>query len=293
MKHLSNILALLFLVLLSSNCSQNADNLALKLMSFNIRYDNPKDGPNAWDHRKEMVVDVIRSREIDIVGMQEVLKHQEEYMRNNLPEYEVYGVGREDGQEKGEFGSIFFLRERFELLDKGTFWLSETPDSIGSIGWDAVLARIASWVKLYDRETASDIYFFNTHYSHIGYLARKNSSILLMNKIPEIAGDHPVILSGDFNCSSKSEPYMILTGNNDKEPFLFDTQYISETDHIGGLKSINGFRRDGKVAIIDYLFCNSSFRTLEHGIIAIQQDSVFISDHYPVVATLLLLESRQ
>ncbi len=265
-------------------------NPPMKVMSFNIRYDNPADGPNAWDHRKEMVVEAIQSNDIDIVGMQEVLKNQEQYLIDNLKDYDTYGIGREDGEKKGELCSIFFRKERFELLDKNTFWLSESLDSIGSIGWDAVLSRVVSWVKLNDRQTKQDLYFFNTHFSHVGKDARKNSALLLIKEITEIAQNHPVILSGDFNCTSNSEPYRILTGIQQNLTQLYDTHYISETEHFGGLQSINGFGRATREAIIDFIFCNSSFRVINHGILTVQKDGIFISDHYPILATVTLSE---
>ena len=286
------IFSLFFLIILGAGCSPQTENKPLKVMSFNIRYDNPADGPNAWTHRKKIAVEAIKINAIDIVGMQEVLKSQEDYLIANLPEYDSYGVGRDDGDAGGELGSIFFRKRRFELLEKSTFWLSETPDSIGSKAWGAVLPRIVSWVKLHDRETAQDLYFFNTHFSHMSESARKNSAELLVKKITEIAGKYPVILSGDFNCVSQSEPYQVLTGNSPNLLQLFDTHYISETEHFGGLQSINGFGRSRRETIIDFLFCNSAFRVLNHGILTVQKDSVFISDHYPVLATVVLSENK-
>ena len=292
MDYLRKISPLIFLIIVGAGCSPPTETTPLKVMSFNIRYDNPADGPNAWTHRKEIVVEAIKSKAVDIVGMQEVLKNQERYLIANLPEYETYGVGRDDGIDKGELGSIFFRKQRFELLEKSTFWLSETPDSIGSIAWDAVLPRIVSWVKLHDRKTDKDLYFFNTHFSHVSNSARKNSAELLIKKLTEIAGTHPVILSGDFNCSNQSEPYQVLTGNSQNLLQLFDTHYISETEHFGGLQSINSFGRSRREAIIDFVFCNSSFSVLNHGILTVKKDSVFISDHYPVLATVVLSENK-
>ena len=257
-------------------------------MTFNIRYDNPADGLNAWGNRKEMVAEAIKSHDIDIVGMQEVLKHQEDFLIESLPEYDSYGVGRDDGVANGELNSIFFRKERFELLEKSTFWLSEKPEVVGSRGWDASLSRIASWVKLHDRQTNRDLFFFNTHFSHVGPEARKNSAQLLIDKIDEIAGDHAVILTGDFNCNNQSEPYRLLTGSRQDVPWIYDTHFISETDHFGGLQSINGFRETRRESIIDFVFCNSNFRVVKHGILTIKKNRVFISDHYPVMAAVVL-----
>lgn len=266
------------------NCAGNDVKQSLTIMSFNIRYDNPRDGINTWNNRKEMVVETIISEEADIIGMQEVLLSQQKYLEEKLLDYDHYAVGRDDGKTQGEMGSIFFLKERFDVLTKATFWLSETPDEIGSKGWNAVLPRIVSWVKFHDRENDRDFFFFNTHFSHVGEEARAGSAKLLVNKVAEIARDYPVVISGDFNCTKESNPYSIITDENKGQLTLYDTHFISETEHYGGLNTINGFGRQGKEAIIDYLFCNSSFKVNSHGILTIKKDSVFISDHYPVVA---------
>ena len=267
-----------------SNCSLRENTIPLNVMSFNIRYDNPEDGPNSWDKRKEMVVETIEAQEADVIGMQEVLIRQQEYLAAKLSRYETYAVGRDDGKLKGEMGSIFFLKNRFELLDRSTFWLSETPEVIGSKGWNAVLPRIVSWVKLKDLENDQILYFFNTHFSHVGEEARLNSAKLLVERVRYIAGDKPTIISGDFNCTKDSKPYSVITQVHDNQHVLYDSHYISETEHFGGLNSINAFGRPGREAIIDYLFCNSSFKVKSHGILIIKKDSVFVSDHYPVVA---------
>ena len=286
MKIIISTFTALMAALILSGCSGSKGNDPLFAMSFNIRYDNPLDGINAWQYRKEMVTDAVVLSNADLVGMQEVLKHQLTYLAENLPGFEVYGVGRNDGISGGEFCPVFFRNERFELLEKSTFWLSETPDSAGSIGWNAVLPRIVTWVKLNDRETGRDLFFFNTHFSHVSTEAREKSASLLTSKIREIAGNLPVILTGDFNCTGDSGPYKIIIAQSNENQTLYDTHFISKTEHSGGLNSINAFGRSGKEAIIDYIFCNSSFSVLSHAILAIKKDSVFVSDHYPVIAEL-------
>jgi len=286
MKKLSLIVLLVFSGVFLTNCSLKEDPTPLNVMSFNIRYDNPRDGLNSWDNRKELVIETIKSQEADIVGMQEVLSRQQDYLTANLTTYESYAVGRDDGALRGEMGSVFFLKSRFEILDKSTFWLSETPEVIGSKGWNAVLPRIVSWLKLNDLEKNQVLYFFNTHFSHVGEEARINSAKLLVERVRYIAGDNPVIISGDFNCKHNSKPYSIIVEKKSPGTSLFDSHYISETDHYGGLNTINSFGRSKEEAIIDYIFSNSSFKVLSHGILTIRRDSLFVSDHYPVVAQL-------
>ena len=284
MKGVKIFLGLVILVLLISACSGNQPEL--RVMSFNIRYDNPRDGINTWNNRKEMVVETILNQQVDIVGMQEVLLSQQKFLEERLADYDFYAVGREDGKTGGEMGSIFYLRDRFEPLDKSTFWLSETPEIVGSKGWNAVLPRIVSWVKFRDIENKREFFFFNTHFSHVGDEARAQSAKLLVEQVVNIAGDEAVIISGDFNCTNDSKPYAVITDTANGLPTLYDTHYISETEHFGGLNSINAFGKSRREAIIDYIFCNDDFRVGTHGIMAIKNDSIFVSDHYPVISNL-------
>lgn len=282
---MKNTIAALFLGVFVISCTQ-APIEDIKVMSFNIRYDNPRDGINTWYNRKEIAVAAILDNNVDIVGMQEVLLSQQTYLEQNLADYDFYAVGRDDGKTKGEMGSIFYQRERFEPLDKSTFWLSETPEVVGSKGWNAVLPRIVSWVKFRDLNNDEEFFFFNTHFSHVGDEARANSASLLVEQVVNIAGSNPVIISGDFNCTNESKPYAIITDINNGLPTLYDTHYISEAEHFGGLNSINGFGKSRREAIIDYLFCSDDFEVATHGILAIKKDSVYISDHFPVFAEL-------
>ncbi|HTG55005.1 MAG TPA: endonuclease/exonuclease/phosphatase family protein, partial [Niabella sp.] len=141
--------------------------LALKVGSYNIRYDNhgDRDKGNGWLQRVAAITSIIQWEDIDVLGMQEVLSHQLNDMRTTLQEYSCFGVGRDDGKEKGEFAPIFFRKDKFALLDSGVFWLSETPDQ-PSKGWDAALPRICTWVHLKERSTARDFWFFNLHMDH-------------------------------------------------------------------------------------------------------------------------------
>ena len=179
---------------------------ALNVMSWNIRYDNPRDGVNAWKNRKDWVAEIITTQKVDIVGLQEVLLRQLDDLKKRLPEMDVYGVGRDDGKSRGEFAPIFFPQERFDLLDKSTFWLSRTPDKVGSRDWDAAITRIASWVKLKDRNTGRVFYVINTHFDHRGEKARAESAALLAKQLREKFTEHPVILTGDFNTTPDSLP---------------------------------------------------------------------------------------
>ena len=169
-------------------------------------------------------------------GLQEVLKNQLDDLEKLLPNYGWVGVGRDDGINKGEFTPIFYLKQRFELLSSGTFWLSKTPDEAGSRGWDAACKRIVTWAEFKDRAFESRFYHFNTHFDHIGFNAKHKSAYLLLRKIQEICSDLPTIVTGDFNCNERSETYKILTGHGRKDleyRSLRDAQLESTYDHHG------------------------------------------------------------
>lgn len=171
----------------------------LRTMSFNIRYDNPGDSANAWPNRIRRVAGMIRFYTPDLVGVQEALKSQIDALLAQVPDYAWYGRGRDDGADGGEFCPLLYRRDRLELLESATFWLSETPDIPGSRGWDAACNRVVSWGKFRDKSNENEFYFFNTHFDHAGPQARLQSAKLLRAKIGEIAGPSPVILTGDLN----------------------------------------------------------------------------------------------
>src|SRR5687768_2394111 len=168
----------------------------LTIGSYNVRYANANDTGNLWADRAPVVANLIRFHDFDIFGTQEALKNQLDDISNALPQYTRYGLGRDDGKEKGEHAAIYYKKDRFTLLNKGDFWLSQTPDK-PSLGWDATCCnRICSWVYLRDKKTGKRFYFFNAHYDHQGMQARRESSKLVLETIKKIAGTAPVIFTG-------------------------------------------------------------------------------------------------
>lgn len=256
----------------------------IRVMTYNIRYDNPDDGVNQWSNRKERVANLIQFNKADVFGLQEALHHQLTWLDEHLPEYDWVGVGRTDGKLEGEFSPIFYNTQHMEKLESDTFWLSPTPDK-PSKGWDAALPRICTWVRLRDRNTGKEFIVFNTHFDHRGEQARQESAKVILQKISEIAGeDTPVILTGDFNTQPGTKPYNIITQQ------LNDAFQSSNTPHYGpkatyldegggfSVSSGEGGRR------IDYIFTNQSVKVLRHGIISSFRDGRFPSDHLPVAA---------
>ena len=211
----SLLLVLAMLVPLMSNCKiVKSSNCSVRWCTFNIRLQNDGDEKAGvgWSVRKDRVANYIKDNDIQIVGMQEVLHAQLEDLLARLPKYDYVGVGRTDGKTKGEYAPIFFLKKKFKCLEKGNFWLSETPDVPGSKGWDAALERVASYAKLKDKTTGKVFMAVNTHFDHVGVTARRESAKLIMKKIQEIVGDQPAVVTGDFNVTEADEAYKTMIG---------------------------------------------------------------------------------
>jgi len=185
--------------------------LELKVGSYNIRYDNQgdRDKGDGWEHRLPVISSIIHWEDVDVFGAQEVLAHQLEGMLEELPAYDAYGIGRDDGKKKGEYAPVFFKKEKFTLLDSGSFWLSETPET-PSKGWDASLPRICSWVHLKEKTTGETFWYFNLHLDHRGIKAREESCLLVLEKMKEIVGEGTAFLTGDFNVDQHTDMYDVL-----------------------------------------------------------------------------------
>lgn len=238
-----------------------------------------------------MVSGTILFFQADIVGLQEALISQIRDLERDLPAYAWTGVGREDGEEAGEFSPIFYLEEKFLVLDASTFWLSESPDEPGLLGWDAACPRIVTWIHVKDKASDLDFYVFNTHFDHMGATARTESARLLRRRIEEIAENRPVFLLGDFNCTERSEPYKIITSaDGSSESALRDARYLSLSPPYGSTFSFNGFSLDIRSPRlpIDHIFVRGMTAVLRWGLISERWDGRFISDHYPVFAEIQL-----
>ena len=250
--------------------------LELKIISYNIRT-LARDGENSWQFRKHATKNMIELHKPDAFGLQEAMLPHMQYIDSVCPQYARVGVGRSDGKEGGEFVTIYYNKERFDLLDSGTFWLSETPDQV-SRGWDAALPRITTWVKLRDKATKRKFFYFNTHFDHMGTTARVESSKLIVEKIREIAGKKAtVVLTGDFNIESENEALQPLYDNMSAA-----RRCAPITDNKG---TYNGWGLMKRYPVIDHIFyggrkvkCNA-FRTLDG-----DYGAKFISDHFPLEA---------
>ncbi len=288
---------LLFLIaILTLSCSNPTPEKPMTVMTLNVRYDNPADAPNDWKSRLPIIVNTIEENNPDVFGLQEVLKHQLDDMANSLPAYGHIGVGRDDGREKGEYSPIFFSKDKLKALDYGTFWLSPTPGDTASVGWDAALTRISTWVKFKTitqegDDLSSEFYFLNTHFDHMGDTARMESAKLIMRFIHEKARDYPVVLTGDFNAGPGSAPYSVITSGFDQVPALLDAYVMSLNGEPDNTGTFNGFGSEKEDRRIDYIFTSPDWKIMDCNILKIQKDGIYISDHYPVIARIILKEN--
>ena len=270
--------------------SDSKDTCYIRVMTFNVRYDEPRDKENAWPNRKELVASMIRFHRADLIGVQEALKRQLDDLDNLLPDYDWVGVGRTDGKASGEFSAILYRKTRFKSLENSTFWLSETPDVPGQ-GWDAAYPRIVTWVKLKDNQTGKVLFHFNTHFDHSGVRAREQSARLLADRINRIAAQLPVVVTGDFNFTESSDGYKILTSSEksgNARSALRDTRYLSQHGHHGPTSTFNDFKILVPSMKIDYVLVKGSIRVLQHGALSDTWDGRFPSDHLPVLAEVVI-----
>lgn len=264
------------LILLSIFLFSWANAHEIRVMSFNIRYDNPGDGLNKWDLRKQTLCKQVLEYNPDFVGMQEVLKHQLNYMDSFLQIYASIGKGRDDGNEKGEYSPILYRKDKYYPLIQGQFWLNTQPDSIFK-GWDAALPRICTWVKLKAFATGRIYYVFNTHFDHMGSVAREKSAALILQKINELASaGSEVILTGDFNMEANAPGITLLSNQLSNAASI-----VADWDKQG---TFNGFNEKSEaIGPIDYIFYRSpALKPVEYKVIRDKATSHFASDHYAI-----------
>lgn len=254
----------------------------LNVMSFNMRYDNPEDGENNWQYRRERVARVIAANDVDLFGAQELLVGQLNDLKGLLPGYAEVGVGREDGAEAGEFNPVFYRTDRFELLDWGTFWLSETPEVAGSKGWDGACERLATWTVLRDRD-GRELFFINTHLDHMGEVARREGVSLLLGRIDSLSGGRPVVLTGDLNATPDSEviAHVLADGR------MRHTRDVADVREGASWSFADyGSIPEADRQLIDYVFVNDGLDVPMYRVLPDTLDGGYLSDHAPVLVKL-------
>lgn len=251
--------------------------------SFNIRYDNKSDTGNLWANRAPVVANLIRFHDFDVLGVQEALKNQLDDISAALPQLACYGKGRDDGKDAGEHSAIYYRKDKFKLLKSGDFWLSETPDKPGK-GWDATCCnRICSWVYLQDLGSKKSFFVFNVHFDHQGVIARSESGKLMLNRIKEIAGEKPVILTGDFNGARSSEWYLTIANSDVLNDAYKGVKFPYENN-----SSMNAFKTPRGTAVIDHIFMSKHFSALKWGILTDTYFGKYPSDHFPILTVVRL-----
>ncbi|MEO8398607.1 MAG: endonuclease/exonuclease/phosphatase family protein [Ignavibacteriaceae bacterium] len=288
---MKNLILILFIVFtIKANPNKNIKNDIMIVMTYNIRYagDEKAERINSWNNRKELVARMIRFHHADLIGVQEALINQLEDLIKLLPEYRWIGVGRDDGKQKGEFSAILYRKDRFELLQDSTFWLSKTPDG-PSKGWDAAYPRIVTFAKFKDKSTKKIFYQFNTHLDNVGETARENSAKLIRERVDEIEETYPLIITGDFNVNPNSEVYQIMVDTINYKRKIYDSEKISVYPSYGSKVSFNDFGKNVLAGNkIDYIFVNDKIKVLQHGIIGDTFNGQYPSDHMPVIVEVII-----
>lgn len=263
-------------------------------MTFNIRVDTILDGSNRWNNRKELVFDTIAKNGADVIGLQEALDFQVRQIQQALPQYANYAAGRSNGKQKGESCAIFYRKDRFALADSGTFWFSNTPSKPGSKGWGNFPPRICSWIRLVDRESSEGFYVYNVHLDNLSQNSRKKSVELLGRRVGLRAWPEPFIVMGDFNMELDNPAMMSLrkTGGRDGYPCMVDAwESVHGAEEIAGTGTCHDFGGRVSGPKIDHIPVCEDARALDVKIDRYSLNGRYPSDHFPVVAWILLPKS--
>ncbi|MBQ9874930.1 MAG: endonuclease/exonuclease/phosphatase family protein [Thermoguttaceae bacterium] len=262
---------------------------SFRVMSFNIRCDSGVDGDNNWEFRRETLIDVVKENDPMLLGVQEAVPGQMDYLSEKLTDYKWVGVGRDDGKRKGEFMSIFYKPEMVDLLDSGTFWLSQTPDE-PSKGWDAQCFRTVTWCKFKCKKTGKEFVYANTHMDHVGTIARKKGAKLIIKRMYDITkGELPFFVSGDFNVNDQHDAYISITEGVDDIPGLRDANKIAKERDAAQEYTYHNWGKipPEKGDIIDFIFVNDKVDVLKFKINPLKHSNGrYASDHVSIVATL-------
>ncbi len=256
---------------------------ALDLMTYNLRYASAT-GPNNWPSRRPLMAELLKREKPDVFGTQEGVYPQLRDLASDLPDYEWIGLGREGGS-RGEFMAIFYRRDRFEPLAYDHFWLSDTPDVMGSATWGHSNKRMLTSAQFKDRQTGRSFHFWNTHFDHQIEPARQKAAALVLDRIRKVNAAEPLVLVGDFNAlSGNSRAYDILV----KEGGLTDSWHTAKARSDADANSFSGFgplKRESQR--IDWVLYRGSAEVFHASVIPWQSNGNWPSDHCPVTTRLL------
>lgn len=256
---------------------------ALKVMTFNIRYGTANDGENHWDTRKDFLVDVLRQESPDVIGVQEALYSQLDYILKALPAYAMVGVGRDNGIRAGEYSCILYRTAALSLSRSDTFWFSDTPEKVASKSWGNTITRICTWAQ-FTTPDGRPLYVYNVHLDHQSQPSREQSAKLLRARIAARDPQAPVLVTGDFNAGEKNPAVAsMLDGAVFRDTFRVKHPDASPVGTFTGFKygQVNGEK-------IDHIFASAEWEILDAGIVRTDRNQRYPSDHFPVTATLRL-----
>ena len=248
----------------------------ITICSFNIRGSNMDTGVNAWSNRKKMVIREFSNYQYDIVCMQEPLIDQiQDFLSIGI--YEWLGVSGQGTPDSDVFTPIFYNKKKLNVLDYGTFWLSETPDVV-SRGWDGKFPRICTWAKFRDIENCRSFYVFNTHLDHVGEVAKLEGARLICRKIKEMTAEEAVFITGDMNSTPETPPIHTFLSE-----FSNSREIATEKSGLAG--TAHSYGKLYPPSQIDYIFVNEYISVTKAITITKNSDPVYMSDHYPIVIT--------
>lgn len=254
--------------------------VGLKIMSFNLRRRKESDGLNSWDHRRDAAVETIRRHAPDVLGTQEGLEEQVEYVSEHFPGYGMVGEARHGGR-RDEFNAIFYRKDRFKVAKSGNFWLSDTPDQPASRSWGNLVPRMCTWARLIDKDTGREFAHVNTHLDHLVPAARRRGAELISRRMPR---DVPVLMTGDFNALQQGGTYRFLTG----AVGLLDSRWASRTP-VNTKWNATFHRFTGRgLYRIDYILGRGVAQFSDYSVCRDRVDGKLPSDHFPVVSHAVL-----
>jgi endonuclease/exonuclease/phosphatase family metal-dependent hydrolase len=267
--------------------SKQASEVDLRVMTYNLRYLNSTDpSPHTWAERVPTIKKLIQKEQPDIIGTQEAVYQQIQDLKDQLPEYNWIGLGREGGS-KGEYSAIFYNENKYTPLEYDHYWLSDTPNVIGSKSWGNQIPRMVTWAKFLDKRSNQQFYVVNTHFDHQSPEAREKSAALILEKTKAFNPDLPVILTGDFNAGPTSLPHQTLTKDGEFSD-LWDTAQTRVNEDLGTFNGFNDPTGQGPERRIDWILAKGNILAKTIEIVNYQKNGQFPSDHYPVMTDLTM-----
>lgn len=257
--------------------------MLMQIMTFNLRYGSMQK-PHSWPERRPVNKKLIEVASPDLIGIQEGFYWVLREMEADQPDYDWIGLGREGGS-RSEFSAIFYKKGRFEPLEFDHFWLSDTPNVVGSSTWGNSNKRMVTWVKFRDKQDGNEFYHWNTHFDHETPGAREKSAKLVLERMAALKTTLPIILTGDFNADDRnSETYDILTGKGEGQGNLTDLWFAAEKRFGPSYASFHGYKppvKDGHH--IDWILARGNVKAREAQLVDFNIDGQYPSDHFPIM----------